>query len=516
MQHFEKWINLIESTSNKVKITALESRPGDRQRIFKQFSEWGEALRLPVYVGAKESKLQILKQGEQGLYWHSTTSKATINLELLDDIEKGIIILEGFIRSPNLQDLCIKRLFDNLRLSEKKIHIVLWEEDYITLPLELQALIPLLQVSLPTQEEIHQQIQQWRETLNLSPDLSKQLISACRGLSCGEIDLILERSQTSSDLAKDILQYKIEKLRNQGIEYLSQPDVDLTGGLDLLDRELRKIASLLDPEAQRLNLQFPKGLLLWGPPGTGKSLSAKLSAKRMQIPLIAADWGALLFAPKPDSALRNLLEITESIAPCILYWDDFDKGFSGWDSNANGGVSRRLAGRLLTWMQERTAPVFMLATVNRLGFLPPELIRRFEERIFFVDLPHKGARFEIFQIHLGKYFPNQFSEGQNPWDDEIWQKILREYNLTTPAEIGNAVRQTAERIFHRHKSKGKIPDTLEIRLIDLIEQRKLFTPAMVRDEEQIWSIRNNATYARPATGKDTSRFAEPPQELFGD
>jgi hypothetical protein len=516
MQHLKKWINLIKST----KITALESRPGDRQRIFSQFSEWGEALGLPVYVGAKGSKLQILKKGEQGLRWHSTTSEATIKLDLLDDIEKGIIILEGFIRSPtNLHldlGLKIKRLFDNLRLLENKIHVILWEEDYIILPLEIQALIPLLQSPLPTQEEIHKQIQQWRETLNLSPDLSKKLTSACQGLSHGEIDLILERSQTSPDLSKDILQYKIEKLRNQGIEYLSQPDVSLTGGLDLLDRELKKIASLLDPEAQRLNLEFPKGLLLWGPPGTGKSLSAKLSAKRMQIPLIAADWGALLFAPTPDSALRNLLEITESIAPCILYWDDFDKGFSGWDSNANGGVSRRLAGRLLTWMQERTAPVFMLATVNRLGFLPPELIRRFEERIFFVDLPHKGARFEIFKIHLGKYFPNQFGEGQNPWSDDIWQKILREYNLTTPAEIGNAVRQTAERIFHRHKSKGEIPTTLEIRPIDLIEQRKLFTPAMVRDEEQIWAIRNNATYARPATGKDKSRFAEPPQELFGD
>ncbi|MBE9124761.1 AAA family ATPase [Coleofasciculus sp. LEGE 07092] len=523
MRHFHDWLPLAKAGT---KITALESHSGNRQKIFEQFHCWGELMNLPVYFGNPGSPTlrQLQREGDALRGELTDLEFPSVSAEI-----EGIIVIEGFLRDiyPQ-QQRCfqLKNIFDTLSwLPDKQQFFIFWEEDYIQLPLELQSLIPLLRVPLPTTQEIWQQILTFcQENKQLgeaqSEDAQKNLLNACRGLSSGEIDLILQRSlafaDTLSQLAQEVLQHKINKLRGQGLEYLGQPDVEVTGGLDLLDLELQKVVSLLDPKAQQLNLEFPKGILLWGPPGTGKSLSAKLSAKRMGIPLIAADWGALLFADSPDSALRNLLEITESISPCVLYWDDFDKGFSGWDSNANGGVARRLSGRLLTWMQERTAPVFMVATVNRLHFLPPELIRRFEERIFFVDLPHKGARYDIFNIHLRKYFPLQFHEDASPWSEDTWRTLLREYNLTTPAEIGNAVRQTAERIFHCHKQRtGQAPKQLHIEPKDLLYQRKLFTPAMIRDEAQIWEIRNQATFARPATGKDTSKFADSPQELFG-
>ncbi len=159
-------------------------------------------------------------------------------------------------------------------------------------------------------------------------------------------------------------------------------------------------------------------------------------------------------------------------------------------------------------MQERTAPVFVIATVNRLGMLPAELNRRFDD-IFFVDLPHAGARKAIFDIHLTKYAP-QFdpaSEHSSPFTLQQWHLLLREYNLCSAAEIANAVRKSAEEAFYLGRPQ-------DIRFDDLIEQRRLFTPAMIREEEQILAIRKRATYARPASSPDKSTWKVPPSEMF--
>ncbi|CBN53539.1 AAA family ATPase [Kamptonema sp. PCC 6506] len=348
--------------------------------------------------------------------------------------------------------------------------------------------------------------------------LQAEVVRACQGLPQGEIELILERSlafaSTVEEMARFVLDHKVNKLRGRGLEFIAEADVPDAGGLDLLDESLSKVASLLSPEAEKYGLKFPKGMILWGPPGTGKSLSAKLAAKKMGVPLLAADWGSIVGSSKPDLALRELLELTQALSPTILYWDDFDKGFAGWNSNADGGVSRRLSGKLLTWMQEHQYPIYIVATVNRLGMLPPELIRRFDD-IFFVDLPHEGAMYEIFNLHLKKYFPEFRNASESPWTDDEWRILLRDYRLCTPAEVGNAVRKCAEEIYYRDRVQGKQPDELKVTLQDLRQQRYQFTPSMQRDEEQILAIRNQATYARSASGPDRSRFSIPLQELFG-
>ena len=207
-------------------------------------------------------------------------------------------------------------------------------------------------------------------SLNYSPWLGDKgdevlqaaLVRACQGLPQGEIELILERSlafaSTVEEIARLLLDHKVNKLRGRGLEFIAEADVPDAGGLDLLDESLSKVASLLSPEAEKYGLKFPKGMILWGPPGTGKSLSAKLAAKKMGVPLLAADWGSIVGSSRPDLALRELLELTQALSPTILYWDDFDKGFAGWDSNADRGVSRRLSGKLLTWMQEHQYPIY--------------------------------------------------------------------------------------------------------------------------------------------------------------
>jgi SpoVK/Ycf46/Vps4 family AAA+-type ATPase len=322
--------------------------------------------------------------------------------------------------------------------------------------------------------------------------------------------------KTVEDLVEAMVEYKQSKFKGRGVEFMADPDVPQAAGLELLEAALEQAAALLRPEAQAHHLTFPRGILLWGPPGTGKSLSAKLAASKMGVPLVSADWagfrGATAYESKKN--LKEFLDMIDALGEggLILYFDDFDKGFSGFDANNDGGISQQLTGKLLTWMQEHTSKVCVVATVNRLGFLPPELIRRFEENIFFVDLPHEGARYEIFQLHLKKYFPNfEFTEQE-------WQKLLSETHLLTPAEIGNLVKRAASEIFYRNSQQLDSPtlaeQPLNVTLEDLIEQRYCFTSSMIRDEDALFAIRNQASFARPAAGIDRSKWARKKVSLF--
>ena len=528
MRIINDWLALAQ---RGIKIVGLEYYTPDRIRVLAQFHNWGQELHLPVFFwNSGYSCLQeIVSRDGQCILQNTDLHPDSDVLEfLLESKREGIYILEGvldFDESGQVSSRLGFQLANAYYHSSWSAVPQFWVmlENYIELPVNLQPLIPVLTTPLPSRVAAQKVVELFCDRNPWLGDkgdevLQTALVRACQGLPQGEIELILERSlafaSTVEEIARLVLDHKVNKLRGRGLEFIAEADVPDAGGLDLLDESLSKVASLLSPEAEKYGLKFPKGMILWGPPGTGKSLSAKLAAKKMGVPLLAADWGSIVGSSRPDLALRELLELTQALSPTILYWDDFDKGFAGWDSNADGGVSRRLSGKLLTWMQEHQYPIYIVATVNRLGMLPPELIRRFDD-IFFVDLPHEGAMYEIFNLHLKKYFPEFRNASESPWTDDEWRILLRDYRLCTPAEIGNAVRKCAEEIYYRDRVQGKQPDELKVTLNDLRQQRYQFTPSMLRDEEQILAIRNQATYARSAIGQDRSRFSIPLQELFG-
>ena len=177
--------------------------------------------------------------------------------------------------------------------------------------------------------------------------------------------------------------------------------------MDNLKQWVRMRQDSFTEEARRYGIPNPKGVLLAGIQGTGKSLSAKTIAHEWRLPLLRLDAGRLFggLVGESESKVRQMIKIVEAVAPCVLWMDEIDKAFGNISSGFDGdsGTSRRVFGSLITWMQEKTSPVFVVATANNVQILPAELLRkgRFDE-IFFLNLPNESERQEIFRVHLQK------------------------------------------------------------------------------------------------------------------
>jgi ATPase family associated with various cellular activities (AAA) len=320
----------------------------------------------------------------------------------------------------------------------------------------------------------------------------------------------------SHDIAKLLLARKIQLLnRLYDIEFLPPPAIEL-GGLELMQQSFKKFKRLLSPRAKQYNLRVPKGIMLVGPPGTGKSHSAKACSQNMEIPLIMVDWGNFRsFGNLAEVKLKRLLRLADRLNQVILYFDDFDKGFAGDDD-----LAKRLAGQLLTWMQERTSDVLVIASVNRMEWLPPELTRagRFDY-LFKVDLPNNGERHTIFKINAAR-FDKRFRNGQDPWDDEQWRRILKATNRCVGAEIQTIVERAAATIFFNTitediYSSGELP-VLELTVEALLEERRQINPLAIREADRVESMRNKADQqALPSSPSDESRFAVGNIDIFG-
>lgn len=219
------------------------------------------------------------------------------------------------------------------------------------------------------------------------------------------VDGVLDGGDVNAALA-----HKRRLLEHAGVlEYVESPvTLDAIGGLRGLKRWLEVRQSALSPEAAGFGVDPPRGILMLGVPGSGKSLSAKAVATAWQRPLLRLDAGALYdrYIGESERRLRDSLRQAEAMAPVVLWIDEIEKAFASTGmagAGSDGGLSKRMFGALLTWMQEHRRPVFLIATANDISALPPELLRkgRFDE-VFFVDLPDDEARDQIFRIHLAR------------------------------------------------------------------------------------------------------------------
>ena len=256
---------------------------------------------------------------------------------------------------------------------------------------------------------------------HLAPHEAELIIRNLRGLSAWDARQVIREAiagdmQLNGDDANRILAAKRKRLQSHGmLEYVEAPvTLDEIGGLRKLKAWLATRQNSFCKDATHFGLPPPRGVLMLGVQGAGKSLSAKAVATAWQRPLLRLDVGALYdkFIGESERRLRDTLRQAEMMAPIILWIDEIEKAFAGAASHSvDGGLSKRMFGTLLTWMQEHKAPVFLIATANDIAALPPELMRkgRFDE-IFFVDLPAIEARHQILEIHLRRRSrqPKQF------------------------------------------------------------------------------------------------------------
>jgi len=342
--------------------------------------------------------------------------------------------------------LVIGRLRDLIEFGRFLDTVVIVGPPNFALPPEL-ADIPILRVGPPGQEEI-------REALNfkMGPDEKERAVQACRGLKAGEIEnlvaMCLVRHGAVQAEALENLRGEWLEARAGEILVFEKPKVDfsLIGGLAPLKRWLMVREEVLQhPEAAgKAGLTPPRGILLTGVPGCGKSLMAQALGEEWGLPLLRLDPGRIYASGLGESEgrIRAALQIAVQSAPCIIWIDELEKAFSRTDPRTDGGVSNRILGALLHFLQERPAPVFLVATANDPSSLPPEFIRKGRwDEVFFIDLPGPEERDEIMGIIL---------QGRSPAlkPDKQWIALTEGFS---GAEIRQAFEDAGYEAFHTKK-----------------------------------------------------------------
>ena len=285
-------------------------------------------------------------------------------------------------------------------------------------PIELEKDVVVLDFPLPDMGELDTVLSQHlgkNQNRRTTTEVREKLLKAALGLTKDEAEKVYRKAHVKANkLTEDeveiVLSEKKQLIRRNGIlEYVEEDEtINAVGGLEELKRWLKQRSNAFTERARGYGLPQPKGMLILGVPGCGKSLIAKTTSRLWSLPLLRLDMGRVYdgsMVGRSEANLRNALKTAESISPAILFIDELDKAFAGGTGSADsdGGTSSRIFGSFLTWMQEKTSPVFVMATANRIERLPGEFLRkgRFDE-IFFVDLPNSEERQDIFNIHLTK------------------------------------------------------------------------------------------------------------------
>jgi ATP-dependent 26S proteasome regulatory subunit len=358
-------------------------------------------------------------------------------------------IIKTRIKSQ-LQLIAQRRLYDRSFSTT-----VIMVSAYIHLPQELDKYASHLEIEFPGDEEIEELIKSHVEENkygNFNPDDTKKLMPSLKGLSRFEIDRMLDMAMSSNGTltAEDqsmILQHKKQMVRKSGLlELVDKPDkLDSIGGMgklkEYLQRKERIINNLSD--AKDKGVAVPKGIFIVGMPGCGKSLCAKASAALFNTPLLKMDMGSMMgkYVGESEGNLRRAIKIAEAAAPCVLWIDEIEKAFSG--VGGNNDIMTRMFGYFLSWMQDKTSSVYVIATANNADNLPPELKRkgRFDE-IFCVNLPNEEERKAIFEVHLKKKKKGNLK----PSD-----KLIKDTDGFNGADIEAVVNEAMEEVFIEKK-----------------------------------------------------------------
>jgi SpoVK/Ycf46/Vps4 family AAA+-type ATPase len=345
---------------------------------------------------------------------------------LLEQTDPGVFILEDFHffiddKSPTAP-LIIRQLRDLVDPFKASRRTVVLLSSVLRLPPELEKDITVLDLDMPGEPELLALLAETADQvkdnpkveINLGEGGQEKIVKALTGLTQSEAEnalakVIVTRSRLDAEDIDLLLAEKEQIIRKSGmLEFYSTPErFGSIGGLDNLKNWLRQRAKAFTEAARAFGLPNPRGLLLVGVPGCGKSLSAKAVSAEWKMPLLKFDMGKVFgsLVGQTEENMRRALKTAEAVAPCILWVDEIEKGLAGVRGpSGDSGTTQRVFGTFLTWMEENDKPVFTIATANDIEGLPPELLRkgRFDE-VFFIDLPTPQERANIIAIHLAKH-----------------------------------------------------------------------------------------------------------------
>lgn len=429
------------------------------------------------------------------------------------DYKGSIIILRDLhlvLQSPHV----VRKLRDlSASLKNKAITIII-TSPIISIPIELQKSITVISLPLPNETELEDVVSsglalaeggapdKFKETvkktiqeLKDSVDYKKSVIDAIKGLTLEESENVIAKSLIKTGgLDIKVLMNEKEQIikKSQILEYYqNEKDLNDIGGLDNLKEWIKKRKLAFTENAKTFRLRPPRGILLTGIPGTGKSISAKASAKYFQLPLLRLDVSKIFarYVGESEHNIALALKIADAVSPCILWIDEVEKALSGLSCSdqLDSGVTSRIFGQFLTWMQEHTTPVFVIATCNNFLTLPPEFMRRFDN-VFFLDVPTEIERKEIFKIHLKKIDrdPNSFNIMQHVMDTEGF----------SGSEIENIIMSA---LYDAFFDREELKDNTDINDDYLQKAIKGFVPLSIKRKEELTKIREwgiaNATNA---------------------
>jgi len=404
-------------------------------------------------------------------------------LELTDKLPESapaILILRDFHRF--LEDVSISRKLRNLakQLKSQPKNIVIIAPQ-ITIPEDLSEILTVLEFPLPDGDEIKAEVERLLVAMgqSIQKSLLDEVVRAARGLSVERIRRVLAKAiATHSELQPDdvdlILEEKRQTIRQTKILdfYPARENISDIGGLDNLKDWLLRRGGAFSERARQYGLPHPRGLLLVGIQGTGKSLTAKAIAHHWHLPLLRLDVGRLFagLVGESESRTRQTISLAEALAPCVLWIDEIDKAFAGFDSKGDAGTTSRVFGTFITWLAEKTSPVFVVATANNIQALPPEILRkgRFDE-IFFVGLPNQDERKAIFEVHLSRLRPQS-----------IKNYDLDRLAYETPDFSGAEIEQTLVEAMHIGFSQNR-----DFTVDDILEAASQTIPLARTAKEQI-------------------------------
>lgn len=475
------YLTSYEYDRTKQKIEGIVSILRDENKEVRLFN-WNcvDGLRLITVDGSSP----IMNRDGEEIVEPEETLKYILNDR---ESSKDIFILEDFnnyIEEENVK-FYMRSIAEKARHTDS--HAIVLSAVY-KLPIELEKYVTVLNIPLPDRGDMEKTlgVVERQCKINLTMEMRNRMVDAALGMTSMEADLAFCLAAVKDDLGPNapytISSEKEQIIKKSGIlDYFPKNEsLKDVGGMEILKDWLFKRQKAYEKKARDFGLQEPKGLLLLGVPGCGKSLTAKSIASFWNMPLLRLDIGKVYqgLVGSSEDNIRKAIATAEAVAPCVLWVDEIEKGLSGVQSSSStdGGVTSRIFSTILTWMQEKTSPVFVVATANNINLLPPELLRkgRFDE-IFFVDLPTAQERENIFSIHLQK-------KGQDPskFPMELFRKKTDGFN---GAEIEECIK---EAMFAAYVQNPENPKLEAAHIIESIEKT---VPLSTTMKEQIANLR---------------------------